>query len=303
MMDGRLMEDIALDRARGYTCSSLDPVTGGKHCSIGGNPRNEFLVTSTLASQAPAALGRALAIPLSNRLLGSKSNFAPDAISYVSLGDGSINNAHFLAAINLAKYSEHNRFKCPIVFVVSDNKKCISLKGTGWVDKYVSQLSPMFHRTADGNDVLDLYCKSKEVVDHSRALGRPALLLVNNLARRFGHAATDRQFAYMSAEEISAEASRDSLSDAFALALQLGVLTEDEITTTFNDMRGAVERAFDQAVEEPKITSRQALIFSNSAPIVPPSSSAGQRLIITRTLGAKGLNNTHINLLYVLTSI
>ncbi len=285
-MDGRSVDDIALDRARGYACSSLDPVTGGKHCSIGGNHKNEFLVTSTLASQAPTALGRALAIPLSNRLLGSKSNFSADAVSYVSLGDGSINNAHFLAAINLAKYCEHNRFKCPLVFVVSDNQKCISLKGTGWVDKFVAQLGSLYSRTADGNDVLDLYCRSKEVIDHSRSMGRPSLLLVNKLARRFGHAATDRQFAYMSAAEIEGEVAHDALSDACSLGLQLGILSEAELTVTFEGMRAAVERAFDQATEEPKLTSREALVASNSRPLAP--SSSANSAVLTRTLAPKG---------------
>jgi 2-oxoisovalerate dehydrogenase E1 component len=118
--------EIALSRARGYVCSSLDPVTGGKHCAIGGSAY-DFIVTSTLASQAPPAVGRALAIPLSNRLLLSakeygcesgkkKKMFPSDAISYVSFGEGSVNNAHFLSALNLAKYSQHRGVKVRIQY-------------------------------------------------------------------------------------------------------------------------------------------------------------------------------------------
>lgn len=77
---GKKIEDVALDRARGYTCSIFDPVTGGKHCAIGGTSR-DYLVTSTLASQAPPAVGRALAIPLASKILGLKSKFSPDSIS------------------------------------------------------------------------------------------------------------------------------------------------------------------------------------------------------------------------------
>ena len=51
LASGRPLEDVLLDRARGYTCSTLDPVSGGVHCAIGGTPR-DFYVTSTLASQA-----------------------------------------------------------------------------------------------------------------------------------------------------------------------------------------------------------------------------------------------------------
>lgn len=124
LLGGKTVSEVALSRARGYVCSSLDPVTGGKHCAIGGSAY-EFIVTSTLASQAPPAVGRALAIPLSNRLLISskehgheigkkKSMFPSDAISYVSFGEGSVNNAHFLSALNLAKYSQHRGVKVRI---------------------------------------------------------------------------------------------------------------------------------------------------------------------------------------------
>ena len=36
-------------------------------------------------------------------------------MSYVSVGDGSVNNAHFLAATNLAEYMGHRGFQCPVV--------------------------------------------------------------------------------------------------------------------------------------------------------------------------------------------
>lgn len=49
---GKSYDQVALDRARGYTCSHLDPVTSGRHCAIGGSAY-DFYVTSTLASQAP----------------------------------------------------------------------------------------------------------------------------------------------------------------------------------------------------------------------------------------------------------
>ena len=56
---GTPLENIILDRARGYTVSTLDPVTGGRHCAIGGG-EYDYIVTSTLASQAPPAVGRAI---------------------------------------------------------------------------------------------------------------------------------------------------------------------------------------------------------------------------------------------------
>lgn len=172
LLIGKKVSEIATARARGYTCSSLDPVTGGKHCAIGGSSY-DYLVTSTLASQATPAVGRALAVALSNILLSTRRNvsctnlsstisssssslsstnvhlesglrlnfhssrsnsfpitnverdsantqpsevhfktkFPKDSISYVSFGDGSVNNSHFLSALNLAKYSQHRGIK------------------------------------------------------------------------------------------------------------------------------------------------------------------------------------------------
>ena len=46
ILSGADLGSITLDRCRGFVCSSLDPVTGGRHCSIGGSSF-DYLVTST----------------------------------------------------------------------------------------------------------------------------------------------------------------------------------------------------------------------------------------------------------------
>jgi 2-oxoisovalerate dehydrogenase E1 component len=106
---GRTIEEIVLDRARGYTVSALDPVAGGRHCAIGGSPF-DFYVTSTLSSQCCPAVGRAQGVALA-QALKAPSMFPRDSVSFVSLGDGSANNAHFLSALNLAEYSTFHKIK------------------------------------------------------------------------------------------------------------------------------------------------------------------------------------------------
>ena len=71
-------QKVLLDRARGHTVSTLDPVGGGVHCSLGGGPY-DFVVTSTLASQGPPAVGRAMGTALAHRLGCGK--FEKDAVS------------------------------------------------------------------------------------------------------------------------------------------------------------------------------------------------------------------------------
>mmetsp|Transcript_16164 Transcript_16164/g.15513 ORF Transcript_16164/g.15513 Transcript_16164/m.15513 type:complete len:333 (-) Transcript_16164:190-1188(-) len=203
LISGKSIAEIAMMRARSYVCSTEDPITGGKHCSIGGSDY-DYIVTSTLASQAVPAVGRALAIPLSNILFKNQKNnsknnfkdthnkFPSDAVSYVSVGEGSVNNAHFLTALNLAKYAQHRSFKCPIIFGISDNNKCISLEGFKWIQKFVAN-SGVKYFIADGTDMSSVYSQSKAAVDYARKFSRPTIILFENLPRRFGHAATDRQ--------------------------------------------------------------------------------------------------------------
>ena len=45
------IDQILLERAKGYTISKTDPVSGGHHCCLGGAGATDILVTSTLASQ------------------------------------------------------------------------------------------------------------------------------------------------------------------------------------------------------------------------------------------------------------
>jgi TPP-dependent pyruvate/acetoin dehydrogenase alpha subunit len=85
-----LLEQIILDRARAYVVSKHDPVTGGVHCALGSTlKKNDFVVTSTLASQCPPAVGRALGFSLANKLLKEKDDKGSKRpISFVSIGDG-----------------------------------------------------------------------------------------------------------------------------------------------------------------------------------------------------------------------
>ncbi len=209
---GRSMDDILLDRARGYVVSSLDPVTGGAHCAIGGDA-HEFLVTSTLASQTTPAVGRAIGITLAN-YLGVDCLSPKDAISFVSLGDGSVNNAHFLSGANLAAYANYNGSKCPVVFAISNNDMCISLKGNRYlVRDFIKGLRmPVF--VADGTDILDTHRATVDAVAAARSGRRPTAIVYDGLPRRFGHAATDRQAAYLTQTQIAEAAAKNPLACA-----------------------------------------------------------------------------------------
>jgi hypothetical protein len=96
---------------------------------------------------------------------------------------------------------------------VSDNDRCISLRGHGWLPKFLQQrlgmpvyapqpltLQPIFRITqhslfrfrCDGNNPFDVFAATSAAVHHSRSRGQPTAVVFEGLSRRFGHASTDR---------------------------------------------------------------------------------------------------------------
>lgn len=269
MYDDESLKSLLLDRARGYTVSSLDPVTSGNHCCLGGGEL-DFLVTSTLASQCPPAVGRALGNSLAHSLPGVSSTslaFNKRSVHYVTLGDGSAANAHFLAAVNLARYAEHRSFKCPVVFGLSDNQVSISLPNYGFLPKLLDSLG-IKRFECDGNDLEGVYEATKQAVDYSRKTQKSSLVHYKGLKRRFGHAATDRQTAYLSQQEIKAHVEADNVERAIEWGVRTGEVTYSEVLDTLSGLENDVRKAFDAASLEPKVTERTAVMAQSSQPEV-----------------------------------
>jgi len=126
----------------------------------------------------------------------------------------------------------------------------------------------MFSVIADGNSANDVYLKSKEAIDYSRSRGRPSFVVFEGLPRRFGHAATDRQSAYMTDKEIAAQQDANPLSTACLDAISAGAYTAQELLDTFDELDKKIVGAFETAATEPKIVSRDALVASNSKPLI-----------------------------------
>jgi len=262
LKNGEPLDEILLNRARAHVCSKFDPVTGGNHCSLGPN-ETDFIVTSTLASQCPPAVGRALGLSLLNHL-DVKGKFEKDAISYVSLGDGSVNNGHFLSARNLAEYSSHRKFECPVLFGISDNDKCISLPGHKYLTKSFIDSFNMRVFTCDGADLSDVTHTSKEATSFVRDEKKPAAIIYKNLPRRFGHAATDRQFAYMTEGQIEREMERNPLELACGQAVEAGAVSYKELSEEFEWIMNQTEKSFAAASLEEKASTNPV-----SVPLVP----------------------------------
>ncbi len=264
----RDLDDVLLDRARGYTVSTQDPVAAGRHCAIGGGP-SDFIVTSTLASQGPPAVGRALGIPLAQYCApDGEPKFPRDAISFVSVGDGSVNNAHFLAAVNTAEYAQARQFKCPVLFAVSDNDICISLHGFGWLGKFLQRLRMPVYECV-GLNFLDVQRVTALAADHVRTKGRPAIIVYRDLPRRFAHSGNDREDEYRSKTDISKQQEATVLAGVANQAVQNGVMSYGELSDRYSEIMDRCVVAFERAAAEPKNTSRDYLVQTNSSPLAP----------------------------------
>lgn len=272
---GISMDSILLDRARGHVVSALDPVTGGGHCALGGGEL-DFLVTSTLASQSCPAVGRALGNTLAHHLKIPNPKFKKDFVSYVSLGDGSTHNGHFLSALNLADFTSSRRYKVPVVFGISDNDIAISLKGNGWVPKHlIERLESRFKVfRCNGNDAFDVYTTSQQALTHARTKSAPTIVIFQDLQRRFGHAATDRQAAYKTADEIAQTTAFDPVQGFIAQAVATGAVSYGEVREIYDRLVVDAEASFDAAALEPKIDTREMVLDRLSQPLTSYKASA-----------------------------
>ena len=282
LVAGRSLRELALDRARGYTVSSKDPVGGGAHCLLGGGAA-DFLVTSTLASQAPPAVGRALGGRLAHMLDGDAASNCPfpaDFISYVSLGDGSVNNAHFLSAVNLAEYTRHRGFKCPVVFGISDNDRCISLRGHDWLPNFLKQRVGMPVFRCDGNDPDAVFSATSEAAHYSRSRGAHERRLRGPLPSVWSRC--DGPPGRVSRQRRNQCGCRSQRARWHVRAVPCATRRDGNhasIARGFGDILGIVQDCFAEAADEPKLQSRKELVARNSAPIasaVPRSPSTSK---------------------------
>ena len=230
-----------------------------------------MLLFSTLASQCPPAVGRALGFSVASKLLQRPTKSSTRPVSFVSIGDGSMHNAHFLSAFNLARHARYRRIKCPVVFGISDNGMSISYKTDGYTRSLFNLRGneiPMW--SVNGTDMLDVYDKTLRATEYSRKKAAPSLLLYKDITRRFGHAATDRQHAYLSEDEVLGMAESDVISAAIVQAVeQQNVGTYTEWLDRFEEVGSMTSKAFDAASMEPKITKREDMLSVVSQNMVP----------------------------------
>jgi 2-oxoisovalerate dehydrogenase E1 component len=117
--------------------------------------------------------------------------------------------------------------------------------------------------------MMDVYDKTNQATLYSRKHSAPALILYEELTRRFGHAATDRQHAYLDPSVIESMAEKDVVAGGIVQSVeQWNAITYGEVCDRFEQIGNIVKQAFNSAAEESKITNRNEMLERVAQPMV-----------------------------------
>jgi len=241
-------------------CASVDePIAGGRHKVFGSFPLQVPPQTSTIASHLPKALGCAVGMERAARLRGEREH----RIAIATFGDASSNHATAQTAFNAAAWTAHQNVPCPVLFVCEDNGIGISVRTPeGWVGQNFRDRHALKYFSGDGLDLPDAYEASSEAVAYVRETRRPAFLHLRTV-RLMGHAGSDVEQQYRSADEIAAAEALDPLRRTADRLVAAGVLTPDEVLALYEDAWERLGALAREATRRPKLSTREEV----SAPL------------------------------------
>ncbi|MBC7991534.1 MAG: MFS transporter [Luteimonas sp.] len=259
--------DPIMDSALSFAASKDDPASGGRHKVWGSKPLWVLPQTSTIASHLPKAFGTAVAIEQGRRI-GHKLPIPDDSITICSFGDASSNHATAQTAFNAAGWTAYQKLPAPVLFVCEDNGIGISVKTpNGWVERNFSERRDLDYFYADGLDLASGYGDVQRAVEHCRRTRRPTFLHLRT-TRIMGHAGTDFEIEWRSIEELCAVEAGDPLLRSAAIALESGLMSNDEILGLYEDTRRKCFAAAEDADSRPRLTEL-ADVMAPLAPYTP----------------------------------
>lgn len=241
------------DMALSFMASSEDPISGGRHKVIGSEVLNIPPQTSTIASHLPKAVGTAFSIDRARDLALSESKLFNESIVLCSFGDASANHAAALSAFNTACWVSSQGGHVPIVFICEDNGTGISVPTDGkWIENNFSNKYGMQYLKADGLHLIDLIVKTKEAEKICR-LNRTPVFLHMKTVRLMGHAGSDVEVGYRNIKEIEKDEANDPLIHSARIMIENNCLTNEEVTSLYEQKRAQVGHVFENATFRPKL--------------------------------------------------
>jgi 2-oxoisovalerate dehydrogenase E1 component len=240
-----------------------EPIAGGRHKVWGSRPLWVPPQTSTIASHLPKAVGVAFAIERAKRT-GVTLPIPADSIVMASFGDASANHASALAGINAARYSHRRGSPIPILFVCEDNGIGISVETPRrWIASTFRDLTHLRYFWAQG-ELDEVWDTTAEAVAHCRRARAPVFLHLET-TRLWGHAGSDVESGYRTAEAIRFGEDRDPLPAAAKRLITLGVATPEQLRDLVERTRAEVRERSEESATRPHLGSRDAVV----APLAP----------------------------------
>lgn len=187
----------------------------------------------------PIAIGAALAQKYLNK----------DSITVVFFGDGASNEGTFHESINMAAVNH-----LPVIFLCENNQYAISLnvkESTGCeniADRAVGYGIPGY--ILDGNNVVEVYNKMGEIVDHVRQYGGPVLVEAKTY-RMAGHYFGDNE-NYRTREEVASWAEKCPILAAQKVLRERYGMAQEELDAIWQRQKQIVLDACEEAKKDPE---------------------------------------------------
>ncbi len=243
----------AFDVLLGLVASADEPIAGGRHKVFGSRALAIPPQTSTIASHLPKAVGYAVALERRARLERRREH----RIAMCSFGDASVNHATAQAAFNAAGWVDHQHLPAPVLFVCEDNGIGISVPTPeGWVARAFSARPGIRYVAGDGIDLPAAWDAAADAIAYVRRTRRPAFLHLRTV-RLLGHAGSDVEQLYRTAQEIAEDDALDPLPRTAALLIDEGWLTPEEVVALYDATRLRLRALADEAVRRPKLRTRE----------------------------------------------
>ncbi|HET9497386.1 MAG TPA: thiamine pyrophosphate-dependent enzyme [Candidatus Limnocylindria bacterium] len=253
----------AFDALLGIVASREDPIAQGRHKVWGSRSLWVPPQTSTIASHLPKAVGMAYSLARARRL-GLADELPSDAIVMCSFGDATVNHATALAAFNTARYGARIGLPMPILFVCEDNQTGISVPTPeGWIEATFSSQPHLHYRRARG-DLDEVWDAVSEAIHVVRAAREP-LFLHLDVVRLWGHAGSDAEQTYRTADEIALTEQEDPLLRNARRLVKTGAATPDQLRDLVTDARDRVWAAAEEATSRPRLATTEEV----TAPLAP----------------------------------
>ncbi|HEY1331215.1 MAG TPA: thiamine pyrophosphate-dependent dehydrogenase E1 component subunit alpha [Actinomycetota bacterium] len=230
-----------LDVFLGVFGKRQDPSSGGRQMPAHWGSRRLRIVThsSPIATQIPHAAGIAYAMKLRGE----------DAVVGCWFGEGATSEGDWHEALNFAGIH-----RLPVVFFCENNEYAISVplsKQMAIADVAARAEGYGFPGVvASGNDVLASYAAAKTAVDRARAGEGPTLVEYKTYRFR-PHTSDDDDRTYRSREEVEEHKRHDPLIEFAAYLKEQGLLTDEGIERTQEEIKVEIDRAVDEAWNAP----------------------------------------------------